>query len=259
MLVTARRLSKVLQLTLAVIKPDAVAHPLMLEVKWFMRFPTLCFTAFKSKIGFTKGCIHRVGMIRSLPECVIWNTHIAINRSLNFFVTHSQALHQRILDNSFVIVRCKDLVWRKQDSERFYAEHSGVFSLSLCFLVDVRKSVHLKKSPNFMLASQGASSTRGLWNSCRGERLLLGILSQQKFLCLSQLPSASLGSLMIVVTLLLSQWTNASVHFSPRRCDTSLERADGADQGVPSSPHLSHLHKSSVWTHRHKKHDTWLR
>ncbi|TNM94982.1 nucleoside diphosphate kinase 6 isoform X1 [Takifugu flavidus] len=67
-LLTARSMAKVLQLTLAVIKPDAVAHPLMLE-----------------------------------------------------------ALHQRILDNSFVIVRCKDLVWRRQDSERFYAEHSGRF------------------------------------------------------------------------------------------------------------------------------------
>lgn len=32
MLLSARSLSKVLQLTLAVIKPDAVAHPLMLEV-----------------------------------------------------------------------------------------------------------------------------------------------------------------------------------------------------------------------------------
>lgn len=32
MLLTPRSLSKVLQLTLAVIKPDAVAHPLMLEV-----------------------------------------------------------------------------------------------------------------------------------------------------------------------------------------------------------------------------------
>ncbi|KAM7367972.1 hypothetical protein PAMP_014230 [Pampus punctatissimus] len=68
MSLTVGRLSKVLQLTLAVIKPDAVAHPLMLE-----------------------------------------------------------ALHQRILDNNFVIVRCKDLVWRRQDSERFYAEHSGRF------------------------------------------------------------------------------------------------------------------------------------
>ncbi|KAM9338862.1 nucleoside diphosphate kinase 6 [Symphorus nematophorus] len=68
MLLTAGRLSKVLQLTLAVIKPDAVAHPVMLE-----------------------------------------------------------ALHQRILENNFVIVRCKDLVWRRQDSERFYAEHSGRF------------------------------------------------------------------------------------------------------------------------------------
>ncbi|XP_077367437.1 nucleoside diphosphate kinase 6 isoform X2 [Festucalex cinctus] len=68
MILTACRLSKVLQLTLAVIKPDAVAHPLMLE-----------------------------------------------------------ALHQSILDNHFVIVRCKDLVWRRHDSERFYAEHSGRF------------------------------------------------------------------------------------------------------------------------------------
>ncbi|XP_034554885.1 nucleoside diphosphate kinase 6 [Notolabrus celidotus] len=68
MLLTARRLSKVLQLTLAVIKPDAVAHPVMLE-----------------------------------------------------------ALHQRILDNNFVVVRCKDLVWRRQDSESFYAEHSERF------------------------------------------------------------------------------------------------------------------------------------
>ncbi|XP_022624867.1 nucleoside diphosphate kinase 6 [Seriola dumerili] len=68
MTLTAGRLSKVLQLTLAVVKPDAVAHPLMLE-----------------------------------------------------------ALHQRILENNFIIVRCKDLAWRRQDSERFYAEHSGRF------------------------------------------------------------------------------------------------------------------------------------
>ncbi|XP_010733560.1 nucleoside diphosphate kinase 6 [Larimichthys crocea] len=68
MLLTARSLSKVLQLTLAVIKPDAVAHPLMLE-----------------------------------------------------------ALHQRILDNNFVIVRRKDLAWTREDSQRFYSEHSGRF------------------------------------------------------------------------------------------------------------------------------------
>ncbi|XP_024147499.1 nucleoside diphosphate kinase 6 isoform X4 [Oryzias melastigma] len=68
MLLTARHLSKVLQLTLAVIKPDAMAHPLMME-----------------------------------------------------------ALHQKILDNDFIIVRCKDLAWERQDSEKFYAEHSGRF------------------------------------------------------------------------------------------------------------------------------------
>ncbi|KAM9703133.1 nucleoside diphosphate kinase 6 isoform 1-T3 [Menidia menidia] len=68
MLLTTSRLSRALQLTLAVIKPDAVAHPLMLE-----------------------------------------------------------ALHQIILDNNFVIVKHQDLVWKKEDSERFYAEHSGRF------------------------------------------------------------------------------------------------------------------------------------
>ncbi|XP_056283416.1 nucleoside diphosphate kinase 6 isoform X2 [Pseudoliparis swirei] len=68
MLHTAPRLPKVLQLTLAVIKPDAVAHPVMLE-----------------------------------------------------------ALHKIILNNNFVVVKCKDLAWRRRDSERFYAEHSGRF------------------------------------------------------------------------------------------------------------------------------------
>ncbi|XP_061668553.1 nucleoside diphosphate kinase 6 [Syngnathoides biaculeatus] len=68
MLLTTGRLSKALQLTLALIKPDAVAHPLMME-----------------------------------------------------------GLHQSILDNNFVIVRCKDLLWGRQDCERFYAEHSERF------------------------------------------------------------------------------------------------------------------------------------
>ncbi|KAL7888196.1 hypothetical protein AOLI_G00031700 [Acnodon oligacanthus] len=62
------RCARLLQLTLAVIKPDAVAHPLILE-----------------------------------------------------------ALHQKILENNFVIVRKKDLMWRRSDSERFYAEHEGRF------------------------------------------------------------------------------------------------------------------------------------
>ncbi|XP_016415951.1 nucleoside diphosphate kinase 6-like [Sinocyclocheilus rhinocerous] len=61
------RCVKALQLTLAVVKPDAVAHPLILE-----------------------------------------------------------ALHQKILEN-FIIVRKKDLMWRTEDSEKFYAEHAGRF------------------------------------------------------------------------------------------------------------------------------------
>ncbi|XP_006011783.1 nucleoside diphosphate kinase 6 [Latimeria chalumnae] len=69
MVVSAVRLAKApLQVTLAVIKPDAVAHPLVL-----------------------------------------------------------QAVHEKILENQFLIVRSKDLVWRREDSERFYAEHAGRF------------------------------------------------------------------------------------------------------------------------------------
>ncbi|XP_010899796.1 nucleoside diphosphate kinase 6 [Esox lucius] len=68
MLPTTCRCAKALQLTLAVIKPDAVAHPLIVE-----------------------------------------------------------ALQQRILENNFIIVRSKDIVWRRQDSEKFYSEHAGRF------------------------------------------------------------------------------------------------------------------------------------
>ncbi|KAJ8391553.1 hypothetical protein AAFF_G00088750 [Aldrovandia affinis] len=68
MVLTTCRCAKALQLTLAVIKPDAVAHPLILE-----------------------------------------------------------ALHQKILENKFIIVKSKDIIWRRADSERFYAEHKGRF------------------------------------------------------------------------------------------------------------------------------------
>ncbi|XP_072436352.1 nucleoside diphosphate kinase 6-like [Chiloscyllium punctatum] len=57
-----------LQLTLALIKPDAVAHPLIL-----------------------------------------------------------QAIHQKILDNNFIILMHKYLKWGQEESQAFYAEHSGRF------------------------------------------------------------------------------------------------------------------------------------
>ncbi|KAM8759338.1 nucleoside diphosphate kinase 6 isoform 2-T5 [Rhynchonycteris naso] len=62
------RSPQALQLTLALIKPDAVAHPLILE-----------------------------------------------------------AVHQQILTNKFLIVRMRELVWRKEDCRRFYQEHEGRF------------------------------------------------------------------------------------------------------------------------------------
>lgn len=68
MQITVRHTKPLLQLTLAVIKPDGVAHPLIL-----------------------------------------------------------QAVHQRILDNSFIIVMQKYLKWSQEESRRFYVEHSGRF------------------------------------------------------------------------------------------------------------------------------------
>ncbi|KAK9400377.1 nucleoside diphosphate kinase 6 [Crotalus adamanteus] len=61
-------LRRALQLTLAIVKPDAVAHPLVLE-----------------------------------------------------------AVHETILSHKFLIVRTKDLLWSREDSQRFYQEHSGRF------------------------------------------------------------------------------------------------------------------------------------
>ncbi|CAO2633473.1 Nucleoside diphosphate kinase 6 [Lemmus lemmus] len=60
------RSPQALQLTLALIKPDAVAHPLILE-----------------------------------------------------------AVHQQILSNKFLIVRTREVQWRKEDCRRFYREHEG--------------------------------------------------------------------------------------------------------------------------------------
>lgn len=41
-----------------------------------------------------------------------------------------KALHEKILENNFIIVQKKDLIWREKDSESFYAEHKGDVSLS---------------------------------------------------------------------------------------------------------------------------------
>ncbi|KAM8980237.1 nucleoside diphosphate kinase 6 isoform X3 [Sarcophilus harrisii] len=60
--------ARLLQLTLALIKPDAVAHPLILE-----------------------------------------------------------AIHEQILSSQLLIVRVRDLAWRREQCQRFYQEHAGRF------------------------------------------------------------------------------------------------------------------------------------
>ena len=36
-----------------------------------------------------------------------------------------QAVHQQILSNKFLIVRMKELLWRKEECQKFYQEHEG--------------------------------------------------------------------------------------------------------------------------------------
>ena len=36
-----------------------------------------------------------------------------------------QAVHQQILSNKFLIVRMRELLWRKEDCQKFYREHEG--------------------------------------------------------------------------------------------------------------------------------------
>ncbi|KAM9171937.1 nucleoside diphosphate kinase 6 isoform 2-T2 [Pangshura tecta] len=38
-----------------------------------------------------------------------------------------QAVHETILNNKFLIVRTKELMWRREDSQQFYQEHSERF------------------------------------------------------------------------------------------------------------------------------------
>ncbi|XP_048190505.1 nucleoside diphosphate kinase 6 isoform X3 [Perognathus longimembris pacificus] len=39
----------------------------------------------------------------------------------------NQAVHEQILSNKFLIVRMKELLWKKEDCQRFYQEHEGRF------------------------------------------------------------------------------------------------------------------------------------
>ncbi|XP_074832985.1 nucleoside diphosphate kinase 6 [Carettochelys insculpta] len=95
------RSGRPLQLTLAVLKPDAVAHPLVLE-----------------------------------------------------------AVHETILNNKFLIVRNKELVWRREDSQRFYQEHSGRFFYQR--LVEFMSSGPMRA---YILAHEDAVT---LWRSLMG-------------------------------------------------------------------------------------------
>lgn len=91
--------------------------------------------------------------------------------------------------------------------------------------------------------SQPHRAVHGLRNVCK--------LTYKAFLCDSRLLKLLLNS--------FTQWSDASVRVSQRGCHTSLERTDGTNQSVQSQIHLACFHQGSVWTHRHTKHNSWLR
>lgn len=84
------------------------------------------------------------GICTQYPECsfdpnifrsslVIISYGVEKQCKKQLFLFFFQALHKIILDNNFMVVKCKDLAWRRRDSERFYAEHSGVWRRFTCF------------------------------------------------------------------------------------------------------------------------------
>ncbi|XP_043915355.1 nucleoside diphosphate kinase 6 isoform X2 [Protopterus annectens] len=72
-----------------------------------------------------------------LPKA--WERHLEDGwnqRTVNPFTTvgqgsgvqfSSEAIHQKILENRFIIVRSKDIFWTRKESESFYSEHKGRF------------------------------------------------------------------------------------------------------------------------------------
>lgn len=88
----AGRCVRPLQLTLALLKPDAVAHPLVLEVR---------------AGGAGPPAPGRLARLAAAPLPAL------------------QAVHEVILSNRFLIVRAKELRCGREESRRFYREHAG--------------------------------------------------------------------------------------------------------------------------------------
>ncbi|KAM6094806.1 nucleoside diphosphate kinase 6 isoform 1-T1 [Chlamydotis macqueenii] len=102
----AGRSGRPLQLTLALLKPDAVAHPLVLEVRAGRTGPPRrCSLAWRSGPGRPDRCASPTQPLRLCP----------------------QAVHETILSNRFLIVRAKKLRFGREESRRFYREHAGRF------------------------------------------------------------------------------------------------------------------------------------
>lgn len=91
----AGRCARPLQLTLALLKPDAVAHPLVLEVRAGGAGPP------------APGRLARLARPSAAPLPAL------------------QAVHEVILSNRFLIVRAKELRCGREESGRFYREHAG--------------------------------------------------------------------------------------------------------------------------------------
>ncbi|XP_069906956.1 nucleoside diphosphate kinase 6 isoform X1 [Oryctolagus cuniculus] len=65
---------------------------------------------------------HGTPVTKAFP--VVLNSRTAGSRGRGLTLA---AVHQQILNNKFLIVRRRELLWRKEDCRRFYQEHEGRF------------------------------------------------------------------------------------------------------------------------------------
>ena len=94
----------VLQLTLAILKPDLMTNPVRLQVR------TLTFKRLR--------------------------THDVIYIKSNIFYATSfwQSVKQKVLQENFWIVRWKVLQWQRKDAELFYEEHRGLSTHKVLYI-----------------------------------------------------------------------------------------------------------------------------
>ncbi|XP_024147498.1 nucleoside diphosphate kinase 6 isoform X3 [Oryzias melastigma] len=146
MLLTARHLSKVLQLTLAVIKPDAMAHPLMME----MQGSGVGTAGLREVLRRAFRCAH--------SRCSSRFSEMSKGKLFFIHVTKSRFFYQRLVEfmssgpmRAYILAR-EDAIrhWRglMGPTKVFRARYTDPTSIRAQFgLTDTRNTTHGSDSP----------------------------------------------------------------------------------------------------------------